>query len=280
MDLSIIVVHYRTPHLLTRLLDSLFLSPPDLSFEVYVLDNGDDESRIELLPRDSRVSLYALGTNVGFAKAANEGMRKATGHYFLLANSDVEFPAGSVASLVETMDGLPQAGALGVRLEQPDGRVEVNGGSFPTLLSEYRRRRQIRAKKRKKPEKKGMNGASLEECDWVTGACLLLRRKAVEEVGYFDENFFLYYEDVDLCTRLWQAGWLVYYLPTVVVIHHRGASCSLNPDHTRRAYRQSQRYFWRKHHGLVGLGFLRVLWPLRRHSLLGGEGEFGFLALS
>lgn len=254
MDLSVIVVHYRTPHLLRALLHSLLVSPPQRSFEVLILDNDDGASLLDQLPDDSRISLYALGTNVGFAKAANEGMRKAKGHYFLIANSDVEFPARSVTSLVATMDGLPLAGAVGVRLVQPDGKAEVNGGAFPTLLREYRRRQRILSHERNAPgEEQEREGGGLEERDWVSGACLLVRREAVEAVGLFDENFFLYYEDVDLCTRLRRAGWRVYYLPTVTVIHHRGASCHLDPEGARRAYRQSQRYFWRKHHGLLGL---------------------------
>lgn len=264
MDLSVIIVHYKTPHLLTRLLDSLVLSPPDLSFEVLILDNGEGESLIHLLPKDSRINLYALGKNLGFAKAANEGMRKAKGEYFLIANSDVEFTTMSVTSMVDTMVALPRAGALGVRLQRPDGREEVNGGSFPTILSEYRRRWQILGNKGEKPGKRGIKRENVEERDWVTGACLLLRREAVEEVGYFDENFFLYYEDVDLCTRLRQAGWFVYYVPAITVIHYRGASCDLNPEVARRAYRQSQRYFWRKHHGLLGLTTLEVALALKK----------------
>ena len=118
MDLSVIVVHYKTPHLLTRLLDTLLNPLPGISFEVLVLDNGGDESLHELLPRDSRTSLYTLGENVGFAKAANEGMRKATGHYFLLANSDVEFPAGSVASCHE--DAPPQGVTLRKAVDPAD----------------------------------------------------------------------------------------------------------------------------------------------------------------
>ncbi|MFQ6672457.1 MAG: glycosyltransferase family 2 protein, partial [Candidatus Tectimicrobiota bacterium] len=122
-----------------------------------------------------------------------------------------------------------------------------------TLLREYRRRQQILTPEGNAPgpEREREDGG-LEERDWVSAACLLVRRQAIEEVGVFDENFFLYYEDVDLCTRLRRAGWRVYYDPTVTVIHHRGASCRLDPAGARRAYRQSQRYFWRKHHGVWG----------------------------
>ena len=259
------VVHYRTPHLLRRLLSSLLLSPPAVSFEVKIIDNGGDESLAGLLPsRDPRVSLHTLGENGGFAKAANEGMRRAKGEYFLLVNGDVEFLSGSVASMVGTMKALPRAGALGVRLQRPEGGEEVNGGSFPTILSEYRRRRRILGRQDEGPAAGWVEGEGLERRDWVSGACLLLRREAVEAAGHFDENFFLYYEDVDLCTRLRKAGWLVYYLSTVSVVHHRGASCRLNPRLARQAYRESQRYFWRKHQGLLGLGLLEVALAVKR----------------
>jgi N-acetylglucosaminyl-diphospho-decaprenol L-rhamnosyltransferase len=258
MDLSLVVVHYETPQLLRRLLDSLLRSPPAKSFEILIIDNGDSNSLAEPIPENAGVTLLTMGKNVGFAKAANEGMRKAKGSYLLVSNADVEFPAKSIDSMVGALEALPRAGALGVRLEQPDGQEEVNGGLFPTILSEYRRRRMILGNKRETPGYDGIDTEAPQQRDWVTGACMLLRREAVEEVGCFDEHFFLYYEDVDLCTRLRQAGWQVYYLPTVTVIHHRGASCRLKPKHARQAYRESQRHFWRKHHGLVGLGLLEL----------------------
>lgn len=258
MDLSIIIVHYKTPDLLAPLLESLLIERLPLSFEILVIDNGSDHSLARLVPSDARVVLHSLGNNSGFSKAANEGIRKSQGRYLLVTNGDVEFPPNSVHTMVERMDSLPGAGALGIRLKRPDGEEEVNGGSFPTILSEYRRRQLILDRKGKKARKGGIERKGLEERDWVSGACMLLRREAVEEAGHFDERFFVYYEDVDLCTRLLRGGWRVYYDPTVSVLHHGGASCRQVPELALQAYRDSQRYFWRKHHGLLGLGLLRA----------------------
>lgn len=276
MDLSVVVVHYKTPDLLVELVEGLRSRPPGTSFEIVVVDNGGGDSLAGLGLESSMLSVHPLGGNRGFAVAANEGLRKSRGEYALVANGDVAFPEGSVAQMLEAMRARPRAGALGVRLVRSDGSEEVNGGDFPTLLAEYHRRREILGKSRKRPGDQGISRGRAEERDWVSGACMLLNRDAAEEVGFFDERFFLYYEDVDLCTRLRQGGWKVYYDPSVEVIHHRGSSTRQVPDLARRAYRESQSYFWKKHHGLLGLGLLRAAVALKDlvvPALAGGLGS-------
>jgi GT2 family glycosyltransferase len=204
------------------------------------------------------VTLIANAENVGFARANNQGIRACQGRYIVLLNSDTVVPLGALAGLVAFMDAHSDAGAVGPRLLRPDGTPQPYAfGGDPTLG--YLLRRGINRLLFRRPLHDWATDA-VQQVDWVSGACLLARRAAIEQAGLLDENIFMYFEDNDWCLRIRQAGWRVYFDPQVAITHIGGQSLAQNPI-ARRAYRESLRYFYAKHYGPAANLVLRVLLP-------------------
>lgn len=227
--LSIVVVNFRqweNTVSLARQLDSSDAMRSGLA-EVVVLDNDYRPHPLRRIVRQwPGVSLRCFGRNRGFARAVNEGCRRGRGQWFLLLNPDVRVPEEFLDRVLNAADRISsenlRAGIIGFRLKHADGSRQGSTGPYPTLggvLSGLLRRR---SRRRCKP----LHGRHGREVPWVTGCCLLVRRECWQELGGFDEDFFLYYEDVDLCRRARAAGWSVWYEPTLKVTH-------LSPLHTR-----------------------------------------------
>jgi GT2 family glycosyltransferase len=190
--------------------------------EAVVVDNHSPaDPLIRRLRRWPGVSLRRWGRNRGFARAVNEGCRLSRGDWLLLLNPDVTLPAeflDGVLALAEELDARePRAGIVGFHLRNPDGTPQLSSGPFPTLAGTLARLAVPRA--RRKYQRLSPQGRC--RTTWVTGCCLLLRRACLEEIGGLDEDFFLYYEDVDLCRRARAQGWSVWYEPSLRVVHHR-----------------------------------------------------------
>jgi GT2 family glycosyltransferase len=189
--------------------------------EVMVVDNHSPPHRLmRRLRRWPEVSLRRWGRNRGFARAVNEGCRLSRGQWFLLLNPDVqvtpEFVQGAL-NLARSLDATePDTGIVGFRLCNADGSDQLSCGSFPTLAGTLARLALPRARR------KYRSATASERCrvPWVTGCCLLVRGDCWRDLGGFDESFFLYYEDVDLCRRAWAQGWSVCYEPRLAAVHH------------------------------------------------------------
>lgn len=251
IDLTIVIVSYNAAADLERCLRSLLASPPKASHEIIVVDNASSDGSPDLAGRMPGVRVVRLAANVGFAAANNVGIRATTGAYLLLLNSDTVVPPGAIDALLEHLRADASAGVVGPRLVDGDGRAELSFGSMLTPITEWRRARLLRALARGEP------GAVRtvetvtrrpQSPDWVTGACLLVRRADAEAVGLLDERYFMYTEDVDFCAAIRRLGRRVVFVPDVEVVHLRGRSGVSAPDATRRAYEQSHRAFYRKHH--------------------------------
>lgn len=262
-DLSIIIVSWNVCGLLRACLSSLpaSLSPsasptshllPHVSRlpppETIVIDNASTDGSADMVANDfPGVRLIRNTENIGFGRANNQGIVLAQGHYILLLNSDTLLPPGVLAQLVDFMETHPQAGACSPRLLLPDGRPQPYAfGGDPSLG--YLLRRGVNRLLFKRPLHDWAATTS-QPVDWVSGACLLLRREALQQTGGFDEAFFMYFEDVDLCLRLRQAGWQVWHHPAVGITHIGGQSLKQNPA-AQAAYQQSLRHFYRKHYSL------------------------------
>ena len=207
----------------------------------------------------AHVRLIRNRENAGFARANNQGIQATQGEYVLLLNSDTVAPPDSLAGLVRFMDAHPQAGAAGPRLLHPDGRPQpyaFGGDPRPGYLL-------VRAANRLLFHRYLHDWATsaVQEVDWVSGACMIVRRAAIEQVGLLDEKMFMYFEDNEWCLRLRRADWQVYYNPQVAIIHLGGQSARRNPA-AQRAYRDSLRYFYRKHYGRAARWALELLLPL------------------
>jgi N-acetylglucosaminyl-diphospho-decaprenol L-rhamnosyltransferase len=227
--LSVVVVNFRqweNTVALVRQLDASDAMRSGLA-EVVILDNDADSFLLRrCVRRWPGVSLRCFGRNRGFARAVNEGCRRARGQWLLLLNPDVRVPEEFLDRVLAAADRFaadrPRAGIVGFRLRHADGSRQGSTGPFPTLRSVITGLVRRRSRRRCRP----LRGRHPRESPWVTGCCLLARRDCWREIGGFDEDFFLYYEDVDLCRRARAADWSVWYEPALKVTH-------LSPLHTR-----------------------------------------------
>jgi hypothetical protein len=254
--LSIVIVSFNAAEDLARCLGSLLAAPPAAPHEIVVVDNGSTDASVETAQRFATVRVVALESNLGFARANNAGIRASAGANLLLLNSDTIVPPGAVDTLLAELDRDPAVAVVGPRLVDGSGRAELSFGRMITPLNEWRQKRIARSgdvdaltRRRHHP-------------DWVSGACLLVRRADAEAVGGLDERFFMYTEDVDFCASIRARGRRVLFTPAAEVVHLRGRSAAAAPAATRAAYRRSQLAFYEKHHpGWVPL--LRLYLRLR-----------------
>jgi GT2 family glycosyltransferase len=258
---SVVVVSFNTrPHLL-RCLASLG-AQVTLPLQVIVVDNASDDGSAEAVGAGyPAVQVIENGANLGFAAACNRGLREARAPYCLLLNSDAEVYAGAVEALAAVLDERPDVGIVGPRTVGSDGGPQVSFGPDLTPSSEWRQRRLVRALRERRPaavrEVEALS-AREQEPAWVSGACLLARKAALDAVGGLDERFFLYEEDVDLCLRVKRAGWRILYTPRAVVVHHLGRSMDKIPARSRLEYDRSHIRFYAKHRGPRTTALLRL----------------------
>ena len=214
---------------------------------VVVVDNDSKDGSAEAVTAADPDALFvAAGANLGYGTAANLGVAKVDAPYVLILNPDVVVEPGTVNALIAALEADPRLAIVGPRIEEPDGSLYPSARKFPDLKVAAGhaffgyvapRNRWTRAYKRL-----DANYADAGEVDWVSGSCFLARRTAYEAVGGFDEDFFMYAEDVDLCWRLWQAGWRVAYDPAGRVVHKGGVSTDLAPY---RMILEHHRSLWR-----------------------------------
>jgi N-acetylglucosaminyl-diphospho-decaprenol L-rhamnosyltransferase len=251
-ELDVVIVNRNGQAFLPRCLDSL--RGRARAGRVIVVDNASTDGSAELVARDfPEVELVRAGDNLGFARANNLALARSRAPYVLLLNPDTVVLEGALDILLETLEGDPRAGACGPRLVREDGSFQVSFGgrvSFfreaiqKTLLNPYYA---IRLGSMRRPRRVG----------WVSGACLLARRAALDEAGGFDEKFFLYFEDIDLCRRLTRRGWKVLFVPRARVFHLGGAATRVFSP-SRYEYRRSQLLFYGKHASPLSRRLLRT----------------------
>ena len=273
-DVSAIVVTYNAAPWIERALESL----RGTGAEVIVVDNGSTDGTLELVRERFPGARVVEQENRGFGAGNNAGMRAAAGRYFLLLNPDAWLTDGALEDLVAFTDAHPEAGVVGPRLLNPDGSLQRSVRGYPTpwrLATEYFFLRKLapRSEALNALFGAGFDHRSVREADYLFGACLLVRRDAVDSIGGFDEDFFLMSEEVDWLYRFRQAGWKVLFFPGAEVFHVVGAS--LNPARFENIVR-GHLLFLRKHRGTrVAERARRVmLWGLRVRGLL-FHGERG-----
>lgn len=225
LPISVIVVTHNHAAYLPRCLDSLLPEVERLGGELIVIDNRSDDSSVAVIRRYAGVRLYVNQERRGFAANSNYGMATAQGRYLLLLNPDTEVLPGALDCLINFMNRHPEVGLCGPQLLFPDGQVQPSPRRFPTLGSVIARRTPLRVFLRNSQFNRrhlmlDMDYSRTQEVDWLLGACLFVRREALEQVGPLDEGFYLYVEDIDWACRMHQAGWKVYYVPAAQIIHH------------------------------------------------------------
>lgn len=217
--------------------------------------------------------MLPLERNGGFAFGNNAGIRTALSapgriDYVMLLNPDTVCDGGAIRALVEFMDSHPQAGIAGSRLEDPAGGIQCSAHNAPSPLGELESTAGLgllsRALRRHAVSPPMRQAA--HECHWVSGASLMVRREVFEQVGFLDEGFFLYFEEVDFCVRARGAGWKVWFVPDSRVVHLEGASTGIHSPGRRRPgyWYDSRRRYFVKHFGVGGLVLADALWGLGR----------------
>jgi hypothetical protein len=249
---TIVIVSYNTRPELENCLASLALHPPRTTHDVLVVDNASTDGTTEALrARWPAVGLIEAGSNLGFAGANNLGVRASTSEFALLLNSDTLVPDGAVDTLVESLRAEPDVGAAGPRIVDAAGRPELSFGAMMGPFTELRQKLVVRLHERgvRAVVRHVERLTRLRQYpDWVSGACLLVRRNDAMAVGLLDERYFLYAEDVDFCAALRGIGRRILFTPDAQIVHLRGVSGRRRPAATERAYRQSQLAFYAKHH--------------------------------
>ena len=249
--LSAIIVTFNSASTIPGCLQALRDHAPAAA-EIVVVDNASQDDTATVIARDwPSVTLVRLPSNLGFAAANNRGIRATTGDRLLLVNPAAMVTPQAVARLMAALDDDPAVAIAGPRLVDGDGLVELSFGPQISPWGEAWQKLRVRGLERNWP----LIAAAVERetqrpqyPDWVSGACWLARRSVLEAVGLFDERFFLYTEDVDLCARVRIAGHRVAFVPAAVVRHTRGASRATARDAAEEHYRRSQVAFYEKHH--------------------------------
>ncbi|HBN08265.1 MAG TPA: glycosyltransferase family 2 protein [Cyanobacteria bacterium UBA8530] len=237
-DLSILIVCWNSAETIAACLGSL----PQGS-EVIVVDNASTDATVVLVRENFPwVRLIESKINLGFGSGCNLAASHASRRNILLLNPDTSLSEDCLKKMLAVFEKNPDCGAVGPRVMDFSGEIELSWGRFPSILAERQRRREQRGK--------NLNRDLFSvptQVDWASGACLLLRFEAWEALGGFDENFFLYFEDLDLCARLKKLGWSVFYEPSAVLNHERGHSSRKNLDRVAVWYRESQIRYYSKH---------------------------------
>ena len=255
-ELAVVIVNFNTGAYLERCLASLEARGGDIALDVLVIDNASrDGSHVDAVARHPRTRLIENAENVYLSPAWNQGLRETDAPFVLLLNPDAEIWRGTLAELVAVARAHPRAGIVGPRILNPDGTVYASGRAFPALTdavghaflgtvrpdNPFTRRYQLG----------GWDRTSAREVDWVSGCAMLMPRAALEVVGGFDEAFPLYGEELDMASRLRDAGWSVLYTPEVEVIHEIGVSTGrsrrmlvMHSDSVYRYYRKHRARGW------------------------------------
>lgn len=273
MLLSIIIVNYKTGPLTKMLVESLLAHMDvggkrltlkdcpvkrDTGVEIIVVDNDSQDDSVHLLLSDfPEITVLETGRNLGLAGGVNAGLRAAKGQYYLILNPDIIAPAGSLATLIGFMESNRDVGLAGGKLLSPSGELQPSCFRFYRPMTIVYRRTPLGKTPWGVAElarfmMKDYDRASQADVDWIQGSCMMARSRAVQDVGLWDERFFLYFEDVDWCRRFWEAGWRVVFVPQAQFSHFHQRSSErgswlgiLTNWATREHITSAFKYFWK-----------------------------------
>ncbi|MDQ1353395.1 MAG: hypothetical protein QG657_3701 [Acidobacteriota bacterium] len=265
IDVSVVIVNWNTRELLHQTLTTLYKETINTSFETIVYDNGSTDGSVDLIHGEwPQVSLIASPINRGFAVGNNSGFRQCRGRYILLLNSDTIVLASTIKSMTRILDEHPDAGCVGCRHLNGDGSLQRSMDNYPSLLNDFlsytelHRLNIFQPLLRKKFAWWSDHNAS-RKVDWVNGACMMVRREVVEQVGGLDEEFFIYAEEIDWCYRMSKAGWNIYFTPEGEIIHLGGKAMDSVPDRRLILKYIGQYRFYRKHYSIWRQFLFRIL---------------------
>lgn len=285
MDLSIIIVNWNSREYLRNCISSIFRSKPNLKYEIVVIDCASYDGCKEMLRKDyPEVRFIQSKNNLGFGRANNEAFKASKGRNILFLNPDTEIEEGAVETLYNELERLSNAGIVGAKLRNTDRTLQVSCvQSFPKILNQVLDSEILR-NFIPRSTMWGItplldNVSTPKEVDIVSGACFMIKRSVFDNVAMFSNDYFMYSEDVDLCFKVHQDGWKVYYIPKASVIHHGGASSStssISAFSSTMMLESRWRYFRKTKSpkygqkyriailatGIFRIGLLMISWPL------------------
>ncbi|MBI1796167.1 MAG: glycosyltransferase family 2 protein [Candidatus Eisenbacteria bacterium] len=231
MELSVVIVHYRSREPLLECLAALEADAAGITHEIVIVDNDPEKGAIAAAAaRFPQVRGIANDENIGYARAINQGIAATTGDVVMAMNPDCVIEPGSLAALLGHLHVHGRTAIVGPRIVDSDGTLQLSARAFPDHLTFLFNRYSLLTRLfpgnpwSRRYLLTDWDHASVRDVDWLSGACMLVRRAAIRQVGGMDERFFMFNEDVDWCRRMKLAGWAVTYVPGAQVIHHIGAS--------------------------------------------------------
>lgn len=230
MKLSVVILCWNDLRVIPDCLRSIYEGTHSTRFEVIVSDNGSTDGSIEFIRQNyPQVKLIENGANLRFAKGNNVGFRACEGEYILILNPDTIIHDGALDQMIVFADKHPEAGALGCRVVNPDGSYQEHVRPLPTIRSEWMAAFHLGPLSRLSDWFNpgvyvGWTGDGERTVGWLAGCFILMRADLLQRLGGFDEQFFYYYEDTDLCRRVWEAGYSVLYNPDISITHLKGHS--------------------------------------------------------
>jgi GT2 family glycosyltransferase len=257
MDFSIIVVTYDSSPFIEACLHSVVEAAKGLDHEILVVDNASKDETCQIIERAfPQVLLIRQEVNLGFAKANNHGLQRAKGEFVLLINPDTLWKRGEAGEAVRFLRNHPEIGAMGCRLILEDGSWQRSHGNFPTLLRELKETFYLPRIFSRSNWAKGVfvykDHPEPKPVEWVSCTFLICSRRLMAEVGYLDEEYFMYYEDIDLSKRIREQGKEVYYFPGIEIVHYQRWPSIID-------FGESPYLYFKKHFGLYFTEILRYI---------------------
>lgn len=274
IDLSVIIVSFNTKKLTKDSIDSLIKKTKGIDYEIIVVDNSSSDGSIEMLKNYSKkynnFFYIQTGKNLGFGKANNLGIKKAKGKYILLLNSDTNLKENILPEMISYMDKHPKMGVSTCSLLNKDGLLQGTGGGFPTIFRIFawmffiedipfidRLFTPFHPMHPMSFYKGGSIFKNKRKMDWITGAFMLFKREVFKDAGVFNEDFFMYVEETELCYRVVKSGWEIWYLPKWSIIHYGGSSSG--GEFSLLKEFEGVKLFYQKHMSKINSLILKIL---------------------
>jgi GT2 family glycosyltransferase len=255
-EVSLVIVNWNTMDLVLKCIKSAIDTGGACAHEIIVVDNASEDDSVDAIKRDyPDVIVIRNEKNYGFAKANNIGIKKSKGRYVCLVNSDVQVLGRTIGYLIDYMDKNPRVGIVGPKILWPDMTLQDSCRKFPTLWTKLC---EAVALNRLFPNSSVFSGEHMQffahdkikKVDSLAGCFMMIRQAALKDAGLFDEQYFIYSEETDLCKRFRAAGWDIVFLPEVSVVHHHAASTAKDPVRFAVEQQRSLLKYWKKHHSL------------------------------
>jgi GT2 family glycosyltransferase len=253
LKLNIVIVSYNSASLLEECLDSIFKYPPRQNYGIIVVDNNSTDGSQELVRKKyPEVELIINTSNIGFAAANNIAIESTNSDFILLLNSDCQVYKDSLDEMINFIDNTAEAGIIGPKIINSDGSIQYSCRKFPSIIDAGLHSILVNIVPDNPVSRKyklaDINRENPFAVDWVSGSCMLIRRQALVDTGFMDENYFMYVEDIDICFQMWNKNWKVFYYPHAEILHHTGGSTNTGKVAASIRMQKSIFYFFRKNY--------------------------------